>query len=92
MAVPVIYPNPADGTASVRIRPPAYFGVSDVKVKLFTLAFRKVQENTYHQVPDGIAVPLNLTDKWGKSLASGLYYVVVQTTQGRSIGKLLILR
>ncbi len=92
MAVPVIYPNPADGTAPVRIRPPAYFGVSDVKVKLFTLAFRKVQENTYHQIPDGTDVPLNLTDKWGMPLASGLYYVVVQTTQGRSIGKFLILR
>jgi len=89
---PVVYPNPADGTVPVRVRPPAYFGILDVTVKIFTIAFRKVQENTYHQLPNGTDVPLNLTDKWGKPLSSGLYYVAVQTTQGRSIGKLLILR
>jgi len=89
---PVVYPNPADGTVPVKVRPPAYFGVSDVKVRVFTIAFRKAQENTYRQVPAGTDVPLSLTDKWGKPLASGLYYVVVQTSQGRTIGKLLILR
>ena len=88
----MIYPNPADGTMPVRVRPPAYFGVSDVNVKIFTIAFRKVQENTYHQILNGTDVPLNLTDKWGKPLASGLYYVAVQTYRGRTIGKLLILR
>jgi hypothetical protein len=89
---PVVYPNPADGTVPVKVRPPAYYGLSDVRVKIFTLAFRKVQDNTYRQLPSGTDVSLSLTDKWGKPLASGLYYVVVQTSQGRSIGKLLILR
>ena len=92
VSIPVVYPNPADGTEPVRLRPPAYLGVSDVKVRLFTLAFRKVQENTYSQVPAGTDVPISLTDKWGKPLASGLYYVVVNTTQGRSIAKFLIIR
>ena len=92
VSVPVVYPNPADGTVPVRVRPPAYLGVSNVKVRMFTLAFRKVQENTYLQVPAGTDVPINLMDKWGKPLASGLYYVVVNTSQGRTIAKLLILR
>jgi hypothetical protein len=92
VSIPVVYPNPADGTEPVRLRPPTYLGVSDVKVRLFTLAFRKVQENTYSQVPAGTDVPISLTDKWGKPLASGLYYVVVNTTQGRSIAKFLIIR
>jgi hypothetical protein len=92
VSVPVIYPNPADGTVPVHLRPPAYLGISDVKVRIFTLAFRKVQEYTQPQVPAGTDVPISLIDKWGKPLASGLYYVVVQTSQGRTIGKLLILR
>jgi hypothetical protein len=89
---PVVYPNPADGTVPVRLRPPSYYGVSDVKVQVFTLAFRKVQEKFYAQVPAGTDCPLELVDKWNKPLASGLYYVVVHTSAGRSIAKLLILR
>jgi hypothetical protein len=92
VSVPVVYPNPADGTEPVRLRPPAYLGFSDVKVRIFTLAFRKVQDNTYPQVPAGVDVPISLMDKWGKPLASGLYYVVVNTSQGRTIAKFLILR
>ncbi len=91
-SIPVIYPNPADGTVPVRLRPPAFFGVSDVKVQIFTLAYRKVQETFYPRITSGTDCLLPLVDKWGKPLADGLYYVVVHTSQGRTIGKLLVLR
>jgi hypothetical protein len=89
---PVLYPNPSDGSGPVSIHPSAYYGISDVKVQVFTVAFRKVQEKFYHSVPAGQDLPLLLNDKWGKPMASGLYYVVVSTNRGRSIGKLLLLR
>lgn len=76
----------------VRVRPPAYYGLSDVKIQVFTTAFRKVQENTYYQIPCGTDCALALVDKWKKPLASGVYYVVVHTNTGRSIGKLLVVR
>jgi hypothetical protein len=43
-------------------------------------------------VETGASVSLNLTDKGNKPLASGLYYVVVETDQGRSIAKLIVVR
>jgi hypothetical protein len=61
-------------------------------VKVYTVAFRLVQERTYDNIPSGTSVPLELTDRWGTPLASGFYYVVVETNAGRSIGKLLVLR
>jgi len=61
-------------------------------VKIFTVAFRLVQVRTYLDIPSGTPVPLELTDRWGRPLASGLYYVVVTTNAGQSIGKLLIQR
>jgi hypothetical protein len=87
----VIYPNPA-GNGPVHILLPSYAGVSNIKVTFYTLAFRKVREVDFTNVPSGTAVVLDLTDNWGKPLANGLYYVVVTTSQGRSIGRLLILR
>jgi len=89
--VVVIYPNPAPG-GTVNVLPPAYTGFSDVRVEIFTAAFRKVQDRTFTNIPSGTAVPLTLTDRWGSPLASGIYYVVVTTFKGRSIGKLLVLR
>jgi hypothetical protein len=89
---PVIYPNPADGTAPVNVRPPYFTGVSDVKVQVYTLAFRKVQEKTYKGLVAGQDCQIRMTDTWNNPLASGLYYVVVTSNSGRTIGKMLILR
>ena len=96
----VIYPNPADGTKPVNIHIPGLNSIADVKVEIFTTAFRKVQEKPYSQQPVGVDVSIILADKWGTPLASGLYYVVVVTipqpgsgqSSNRLIGKLLILR
>jgi hypothetical protein len=61
-------------------------------VEIFTSVFRKVQDREFKNAPYGMDVSLELTDRWGRPLASGLYYVVVTTSSGRSIGKLIILR
>jgi hypothetical protein len=86
-----IYPNPVTGP-TVQVLPPYYSGLSKVKVEVFTLAFRKVQDMTYPSLPSGTAVTLSLTGKDGKPLANGIYYVVVTDSSGRAVGKMLILR
>lgn len=72
--------------------PPVYPGVSNVEVEIFTTAFRKVQAETFPSVPPGVAVIVELKDKWGMPLADGLYYMVVTVDGKRSIVKFLILR
>jgi hypothetical protein len=89
---PVIHPNPCDGTQPVSVLVPGRSGESAVTVSIFTVAFRKVQEKTVSRVLLGTDVGIDLKDMGGTPLASGLYYVVVVSNQGRSVGKLLILR
>jgi hypothetical protein len=86
-----IYPNPVTGPI-VQILPPFYPGTSDVRLEVFTLAFRKVQDTKIPALASGIAIPLGLTGWGGDRLANGIYYVAVTTKSGRAIGKLLILR
>jgi hypothetical protein len=87
----VVYPNPVTGP-TVNVLPPAYSGISNVQVEIFTIAFRKVQDESFLSVPPGMAVTVELTDKSGSPLADGLYYLVVIVDGHRSIGKLLIIR
>jgi hypothetical protein len=89
--VVVIYPNPAAGP-TVNVLPPVYTGFSNVRVEVFTLAFRKVGDKTFTNIPSGQAVTLTLIDRWGSPLANGVYYLVVTTSKGRFVGKLLIQR
>lgn len=49
-------------------------------------------EKDFSQEPVGVDLKVDLTDNWGTAIANGLYFVVVDTPQGRSIGKLLVLR
>ena len=80
------------------VLPPSYPGTADVKVRIYTLAFRKVLEQNFPQIPlEPVALPL--TDNGGSPLASGLYYVVVTVDSAgagqaslRSVAKLLLLR
>ena len=76
----------------VNILPPYYLGAVTVRVEVFTLAFRKVQDKTYNTLPSGTAVTLSLTGREGNPLSNGLYYVVVTVNAQRSIGKLLVIR
>ncbi len=89
---PVIYPNPVNGPGPVNVRLPTFTGPCDVRVQVYTLAFRKVQENTYRKMWPGQDCSIPMTDGSNRPLANGLYYVVVTTGEERSIGKMLILR
>jgi hypothetical protein len=85
-------PNPADGTNPVNVSTSLKTS-SDVTVQIFTTAFRKVAEHAYANQPMGqFKKPVSMTDDWNKPLASGLYYVVINTSEGRKVGKLLLLR
>jgi hypothetical protein len=86
-----IYPNPVTGP-TVEILPPVYTGTSNVRIEIYTTAFRKVQDKTYSAVPSGTAITVSLTGRGGNPLANGIYYVVVTTSSGRATGKMLVLR
>jgi hypothetical protein len=89
----VIFPNPAQGPGPVTLQFWLGSSAPRVEIKIFTTAFRMVREMSLANAPAGInQVTLDLLDKWGAPLANGLYYVVVVTPQGRSVGRLLILR
>jgi hypothetical protein len=65
--------------------------MADVRVEIFTSAFRMVQDEFFASVPPGVAVTVELKDKWGRTLADGLYYIRV-TVNGKSyFAKLLVL-
>jgi hypothetical protein len=66
---------------------------TDVVLSIFTTAFRKVNEMDLGALPAGVdTVVLDLKDRRGNELANGLYYLVVHTSQGNLIAKLLIQR
>lgn len=70
---------------------PVSKATAEVKVQLFTTAFRKVQEKDFASIPNG-RMTLYMEDTWGNPLASGLYYVVVVEEGRRFMTKLLLLR
>jgi hypothetical protein len=89
----VVYPNPATGPGPVTLQITLHSPASQVKILVFTTAFRLVNEIEETNVPAGVTdVTLPLTDHFGKPLANGLYYVVVVGPQVRLIDKLLIIR
>ena len=61
-------------------------------IQVFTVGYRKVRQEEWKGLPRDTAVELELKDGEGIQLANGLYYVVVTTGPGRSVGKLMILR
>ncbi len=98
---PVLYPNPSTGEP-ISVYVPGS-GIANVKVEIFTTAFRKVQETNFANVPLGVmgsGPMITMTDKTGVALASGVYYAVVTTTPlsnsggaaQRLVGKFLLLR
>jgi hypothetical protein len=60
---------------------------------VFTTAYRKILEQELGSLSAGVnTVALTLRDSKDKPLANGVYYVVVTTTNGRAIGKFIIMR
>ncbi len=90
-STPLIYPNPYLGSGPIHLGVPLTT-LSKVTVKIYTTAFRLVQEEPFPQVLPGEAINLTLTDKWGNQLANGLYYVVIEAQGNRWVTKLLTLQ
>lgn len=86
----VVYPNPSTGP-TVNVLAPAYGGTKDVRVKIFTVTFRKVLDETFRDVASGTAVTVHLNDQGGMPLANGLYYAVVTVDGRHSVSKFLVL-
>ncbi len=86
-----IYPNPVSGM-TVNILPPDYLGAANVRVEVFTLAFRKIIDSNYDSLQAGTAIPMKLVDRTGSTLANGVYYVAVTVNGIQAVGKLLVLR
>ena len=76
---------------TVNVLPPYYVGVSNVRVEVYTLAFRKIVEKTYDSLPEGTAISMELVGRTGNTLANGVYYVVVTVDGMHATGKLLVL-
>ena len=85
----IVFPNPDPGT-TVNILPPAFAGIEDIHIVIFTASFRKVLD-IHRTLSGGEAVVVELKDNWGHPLADGLYYVLVTVDGNRSITKLLII-
>ncbi len=93
VGTPVPFPNPVTGPGPVRVQVILRQPASWLTIKVYTLAFRIVNEVSYENMPAGPNdFPFALTDKMGGELANGLYYLEATTPQGHSMGKWLILR
>lgn len=95
-SVNVLYPNPLTGDQPVNFNYNVTAAVDQVKVKIFTVSFRKIYEDDTLSTVLG---PNKYTLDWGKkglNIANGLYYVVlVYKTGGKEthqVMKLLIQR
>ena len=89
---PVIFPNPSTGSAPVSIQFLMPTAAAKVDLKVFTTAFRKINQISYPNIPAGlVTLSLPVTDEKGAPLANGIYYVLVTTRQGQAIGKMMVL-
>lgn len=90
MGTPVPYPNPAQGPVQVSLF--FRYGAGEVELQVFTAAFRKVRSVPVGRAgPGRMDVPFDLRDSQGAALANGSYYLVVRSSQGWAVGRLLVL-
>lgn len=87
--VPVIrapYPDPVTGPypVTVNVQVP---GNSTVSMDVFTLAFRKIANQT-KDISNTGSVTWNLQDSWGTPVADGLYYLRIQVTGPQPLTKI----
>src|SRR5581483_8061446 len=90
--VPVVYPNPLRGNAPVYLHL-QLSKASKVSVKIFSTSFRFVREEDFPLAGTGANdLLLDIHDKAGQDLSDGLYYFMVESSDGRSLVKFLFLR
>ena len=66
--------------------------VSDVRVRVYTTAFRLVNSLSFENVQPGQDVDIPLTNKWGSALASGVYYLSVNAGGKHWTVKFMVIR
>ena len=77
----------------MKVSVPSLTASGDVKVGIYSLSYRKVQDVTFPNVQPGESITLKLLDKAGVHLADGIYYLVVTPPNGhKNVLKLLVLR
>jgi len=65
----------------------------EVRIQLFTTAYRKISETVLTSLPMGVTpVSVALRDMKGRTLSNGIYYIRVLSGGTVSIGKLVVLR
>jgi len=86
-------PNPIRGDGPVRVWWSSMNHANKVRIALVTQAFRLVRRIEAGSRPPGLNfLDLTLRDQWGRPLANGIYFVLVESDDHREIGKLLVLR
>lgn len=89
---PVLYPNPARDGGPIQLRVNTG-STSEVRVRVYTTAFRKVREESFPVLGAGPKdLMLDLLDKERRPLANGLYYVMVDGVGKRWVLKLLVFK
>lgn len=88
---PVLWPNPVrDGDEVQLIVNPSIAGRT--RVRCFTMSYRLAADQTWDLMAEETKLTVVLRDSGGKTFANGLYYLMVDTPNGKSILKLLVLR
>lgn len=87
---PILFPNPVKRVSAVNLQVPLAT-TSNVRVQVFSIAFRKVLDYTYMQVQPGTNLSIPMADAWDKKLGNGLYYVSVEIGGKRWILKMIVL-
>jgi len=91
VVTPLMAPNPTRGGYTATLFLPGT-GPFDVRVRVYTVSFRKVMDLSFPQAFPGRGIAMPLTDPIGATLGNGLYYVIADTPQGQYRVKWLILR
>jgi hypothetical protein len=76
----------------VQIVLPSYGAAGNIRVRLFTLAARKVLDKVFYNIPSGRSVNMTLMEAGGSPLANGLYCVWVNTPGGNYHTLVMVLR
>lgn len=88
-----IYPNPWNGQDPPRVLLRLEEAVSRVDFAVFTTAYRRVAGKSLRDVPAGVIhEALPTTDPQGRSLANGVYHVIVRADGKTLAGKWMVLR
>jgi len=95
VGTPIVFPNPAVGN-EFTILIPLGRDSAEVRLKIFTTAYRKVADVALGTMAAGFGPGnrrnLPLRDSRGRRLANGVYYLVVTTEWGTATGKMLVLK